>query len=602
MKKFSRTDAFNQPPGRALPVFTPNSPVRSFAEYVAWVNRKLPMDFEKRKGVLFGCAGIARTIGHDVHFTPEGVTISGIGTALLTLKALIGHRYPLLQPDTPSVDEFVNPALEIVKEAEGVHTDHFVLAERAGQDGDLDFFKQQLKLTWNWTLCSNAQYQGNAIYQIANALVLTGLEGFGSLPVDSASIEKLFQNEIDISAKEFFNILFGLWAISSNGVILHVEKIYEKNNGNLLALESIKKVVGDLSFRLDSPLGSPEFSGYKDFSGKMLAEAIFSRTPLIQISDKHYLFAGHPFLKIQMTSKFLQKTLAFARKQEGKPSTDFSQFIGERLEKFFGELCAVWNPSEGAYDEYSYLKNRNEKGPDKIVFEKQATKEVVTLFQMKTKMLKETTHYGVSESAHAEDVDPGFAEMIGKSIDFLFRLEEALKLNKVPEEHIALSKRILAAKKISLVGLSPDLPPIFVSPHYREALINKVKASLELQVWHWFDKRYQYKKTWFWHILDLEEFETFLSSPSGKKNFFDEVSQFVLQSRADSLFVDKKNTHPENFRSFIIKRHARKEPGKGEERYLHRVGGLEEIFNKTGNEIGKYFFPDAPPFKPKAGG
>lgn len=576
--------------GRTPLVFSPEGTTRKFSQYVDWLNGKLPLGFEDRKNAFYGCAEIARAIPIDSFYTENNSTLAAIATTLLAFKRIIGSRYPLIDPNETTINQVVAPVYDFIREAEGVQSDLFV--DTLFENNQLA--RKEVTHTWNWTLCSGSQYQGKVLYQISNILILTGLSGFGQLPPEPGPVEGLFQTRIGVSANDYFKCLFGLWTLACQGKMFDSQRIYGGVIGNPQFVQALQGVVNDLSFQSNVDLEHEGLAGFRSFTGKMLAEAIFSRKPIIQLSERNYLIAGHPFLKIQMTTKFLQKALEFARREAGNnPSTVFSQFVGVRLERLVGELCRSWCPEGKIFDEYEYLNTGNEKSSDKIIFETQTRNEVVTLIQIKTKMLRETTHFGVSDNPLESDVDSAFSEMISKSIVYLFNLDSALRAGTLRPSHIELSRRVLNAKKICLLGLSPVLPPVFSSHFFREELIEKVREQVGMDIWNWFSGRYEYGKKWFWHIIDLEEFEIFISSPKEQKNLFDEVSQYVLQSKIDKPpFTGNGNeTYPDSFRSFVIKRHARPQPERGPDRYLSEIPELLSIFQRIGDEISQYLFP-----------
>ena len=577
------------PVGRTPLNFSPRGTLRNLQQFFDWLNHTVPNNFEIQKSVFFGCARIAHGIPQDSFFIPGNITLPAIATVLLGLKRLVGHRFPLIDEDT-TIQETTNPLRPLLVEGEGVYPDRFVEYFHVNNDAS---FRQALR-TLTWTQCSNGQYQGRFMYQISNLLVLTGLAGFGQLQPNPVLVEQLFQDSINVSAMEYFQCLFALWTIGCQGIRFDSQRVYGGLTGNPNFERALRMVVDDLSFRVDEDIANPALSGYSGYSGKTLAEAIFSKKPLIQLTERNYLISGHPFLRIQMTVKFLQKALAFARIREGVPSTRFSQFVAGRLESFFGELCSAWNPIGGIFNEYLYSAQGNEKSPDKIIFEKQTRNDVVTLVQIKTKMLRDETHFGISDGPLEDDVDTAFSEMISKSITYLFNLDIGLRTGTLNPQTAELSRRILAAKKVCLVGLSPFLPPIFSNFVFRQELIQKVQQNVGEEVWSWFTSRYEYKKKWFWHIIDLEEFEVFISSPPEKVNLFDEVSQYICQCAVDNypFGPDPNPTLPDNFRSFVIKRHPVLLPDSERGRRLDEIPELHSIFERFGDEVVNFLYPN----------
>lgn len=342
-------------------------------------------------------------------------------------------------------------------------------------------------------------------------------------------------------------------------------------------------VVDDLSFEIDEDLGLPDLKFTQLYSGQRIAEALFARKPLMKIADSRYLISGHPFLKIQMTHKFLQKAFDFARKVEGEKSSKFSQFVGKRLERFFDELCSYWDPLNGHHVEYEYIKKSNKKSSDHIVFEKDGNDDVVLLFQVKTKDLLETVFYGTSKDTLEVELGK-YCEFIYKSIIYLYELNNAVKQKNLRGDYKAISERVLSAKKCCLVGVTPIDPAIFTILAMRKKLIFAVENKVGSTVWKWFQEKYE-AGNWNWHILGLEHFEIFLNLPKAQRNFHDCFQQYLKASGIDSVLADKVYGIPDSFRNFIIKRFEMK-------RNFEEVPNLKFVFENYFKRSASYFFSE----------
>ena len=443
----------------------------------------------------------------------------------------------------------------------------------------------------NWKLSSEAQYQGDGVYQIPNALVLSGLEGFGGLQAEPNRINELFQAALGISAREFFLFLFAIWSYSANrNAMLNTISFLDSSVINPDARDKFSKIFQELSFQVDDSLGSPEFEFLKFNSGQRIGEALFTRNPYMKVSEKHYLAAGHPFLKAQMTHKFLQKAFAIARKIEKtqKPTLPYSQYVGERLERFFEELCIYWNPPDGQFSEYFYLQDskiEENKSSDRIVFEKFGESEIVILFQVKTKTLQEKSFYGVSIDGIDKDIKI-YSEFVYKSINYLYLLDKGLREGKLREEHKTLSERVLSAKKCCLIGITPIDPAIFTNVAMRRQLIWEVRAALDkkdVEIMKWFMKKYGSTNCVGWHIMGIDQFESFLTLPPHQRNFSDCFQRYLESSRIDYELANSQGEIPDTFRGFVIKHFK-------QTRHTPLIGALQNVFHQYADQVAEFFF------------
>jgi hypothetical protein len=310
----------------------------------------------------------------------------------------------------------------------------------------------------------------------------------------------------------------------------------------------------------------------------------------MKVSEKHYLSAGHPFLKAQMTHKFLLKAFAIAREIEKKTkqSLSFSQYVGQRLERFFEELCIYWNPPGGQFSEYYYLQDSKEeenKSADRIVFEKDGESERVVLFQLKTKTLQEGAFYGISIDKINEDIKV-YSEFIYKSINYLFQLDKGLREGKLRQEHKSLSERILNAKQCCLIGITPVDPAIFTVKDMRHQLIAEIRSALDkkdVEIWKWFIKRYGSQNCLGWHIMGIDHFETFLTLQPHQRNFSECFKLYLMNSRIDYELMDAQGAVPGNFRDFVIKHFKQSKD-------TPLIEPLHNVFRQYYSQVAKYFF------------
>lgn len=567
----------------ATPILTRNGPQRTFKEFRDWLDVNIPKDADKRSCFLFGCAELAQKLD-DIQ-TPDQYSIFGIATSLLAAKTLNEGAFPLLAQGNDQITSCIEAARHYTNHAEGVQGDDYCATDQPSREAIL--------LNWIWVLCSNHVYQGDTVHRVANALILTGLYGFQELAPNSTETDKLFSQKTAAKcAKDYVSCLFALWTLTRHHIIVNRDAMLRGTPNEETLKPVLDEIVKQLSCHLNEPFTSKVFSFAATYSGKALAEAIFLRFPLITVADGRYLASGHPFLKGQMTNKFLPKCLALAREIEGIPDTRYSGFIGDRLEAFLKQLCSYWDPSRGHEDEFEYLtSNGHEKSPDRIVFERRKNDETAVLFECKVKLVKEATHTGASWKALESDLAASFSKSIAQGIKFLYDIHHGIKLDKLTPEKKAVCERLRKVKRVALVGLTPDLPPIFVSKPIRDLLMTKVKERTGDDVFDWFTTQYRH---WYWHVLDLEELETFLTLPKRKRMFYYELSRYLKRSRIDVDQSPSGGKLPADFRNYLIWNHGAKSDSD-EHRILESIPGLSAVFESQMEEIKKYFFQSPTP-------
>jgi hypothetical protein len=533
---------------------------------------------------LFGLINLIRTIPFGGLSSKEPqVSVFALSTTVLEAIRNLPQDFPLIQRGTTLLNANNGFAINASIDAEGVHPDYYVNARTSEEK------RTAMTLNMIWTICENGIYQGDFIYKVANQLVLSGLVGFKNLPANPTRTEELFQRRLGISAYDYMMSLFALWTMAHNFGSVNVTSFIRSGPRKNELDQATQQVLNELSLRFNEFIPRSNTEPYINYTGKSKSLSLFTRWPMINLNDELYLFAGHPFVKIQSTSKFLTKALALARIEERIPDTQFSQFVGlERFEPFFRELCEIWAPEGGHYDEYVYLRRGNSKSADRIAFEKHGTSKIVHLFQLKLKSLKEASHYGVTIDDVVSDLSGAFSRLISQTIKFLYALNQAKIAGNLAPEHEELSLRILAADKYSLIGIVPDLPSIFIFKQLRDKIIEGSEALLNQQEKVWYDQ--SLKRKFLWHIFDLSEFEIFISLPRTKRDFYKVLSKYLRDSRVDEYLIDNIGRLPYDFRSYMISKFGEAKLEDGSRRIDTIQPDLLDIYENLQNDIGRYFF------------
>lgn len=341
-------------------------------------------------------------------------------------------------------------------------------------------------------------------------------------------------------------------------------------------INSIKNVLKELSVdenKMLKPMNGKKYNAFK----------VFDKYPLICLNGKEFIPIDSIFLIIQLSSKFIMKTLLLARAKDKKPETNINTFIGKRLELYLKELCNLKNEIKH-YDEYNFSKKEENLSSDRIIIETFENQKYITLIQLKSKTFNEDSIFGYSFESIENDLEKSYIDCIFKSLNFLYSLENLKNSNKLNDNYKVISEEILEAKNYCFIGITYDLIPIFLIDKVRKCLMEKVELKIKNKnekflCWY----KNKFSNGILWHIMDLTEFQTFLSIEK-KICFFNEISEYIIESNIDKIPLSKVNDSlPHTFRSYLINKHGNK--NKSNEPKLELLSEIENVFFKFTNEV-----------------
>lgn len=550
-------------------ILTPDSPSISFSDFCKRLEEHVPKNPKVRAAFLAGACALSTTIDDEGLLTKDGSSIFALSALIAAAKTLVDGYWPLWDPADPMISESSEFARDALKAAEGIQADAFFKSnDRSTQIMDVVA-----------VLCSNGIYQTQTKFQFVNVLVLTGLKGFGKLGSAPELIEDLFQKKASISARDYFFILFSLWAMARKTHTLHTDHAMKSSTRAHELTVALERVLDDLALETRTPLSDSKLSFLSKVTGKSKGEALLIRKPILRSSSKHLHLSGHQFIKVQLTSKFLTKAKWFASELHGSWSNPFSICVAERFEIFFGELLDARPPIGELTKEFEYEAGHNAKTPDWMILEPHGSSEAVTLFQLKLKGLTDGTHYGASIDDLKRDLQSSFAEAISKSIIFLHQATNALNNGRVREDRKQLVSRLCSGSLVNLIGVVPDLPGIFAFRPVREMLMDEVRSKVSEEVWNWFDGRY--RRRWKWHIFDLAEFQAFLSMPADRRSFHQCIRRYWQEVNS----LPRKGEVTSDFRSFLLRTYF----GRSRDRNVRwEIPEIAKLFSDTFNEMIAY--------------
>lgn len=542
-------------------------------EFVADLMIKVPAD--KRICFLLGACEMGLGFKKQDIITDDGEGAMTIPSVIIGAKILLNGIYPLFGP-ADQVDSCLIAAKHHYKDAEGIDFDFSVRNPTPSSENLVSMFA--------WVLSSNHLYQGDAIHEVANTLVLSGISSYKSLPVDTTLIDTHFANHVAVTAKEYLMTLLALWAYSRKDFIINKQSFLRHSENKERIASALESILESLSFRVDLPLTAPEFSHASTYSGKAKSEAIITLRPLIKVQDEVYLSSGQSYMALQMSRKFITKALFYARQDHGSAMSPLSTFIGEtRFERFFNELCSDWTGATG-FSEYFYDYAGNSlKSPDRVVFESHGTSEVATLFQLKGKPLLESSLFGGDYAKLVNDIGSAYAEMVYKTVQFLNSAKSLIASGRHNPSTKHITERIFGCRKILLIGVSPEIPPIFTTAPVRKILEDRVKTIVGQAMW---DEVHTYFDKVYWHVISLTEFQAFLCLPKHKRDFHKTIQAYFQLSRIETEPVNLHSI-PDTYRSFVLKKYGVKVKGKNG--YIKPNAELEALYKVFSEEAIKYF-------------
>lgn len=475
-------------------------------------------------------------------YNDDNLTVQGFSTAAY---ALLSNRS--ISSNQSEINIFNGDRAKIVvQEAEGVVEDWMFLSsgpQRVAQ-AELSFFR---------TIADSGLYQQEVLYKVTNTLVLSGFKRFEALAVDNKLMEDLFKRHVQVSAFEYYLLLFGIWCNSQAMPIFKLSDLLSNTS------EEIQKVgrtiCGELSKTPSAYNHQNLDSRIENLSAKFRGSAYFSMHPFISVADDTYACIAHPFLRTHITSKYIQKSLLFGRIDEpnAQGRTKVAHFLGnDRLESYFRELCNVWAPPGGHHDEYFYSDGM--ESADRIIFETVGGVEFATLVQLKLKSLPTEVHFSESWERISRDFALSYSDCIFKSLKYLFKLSEKKAASQLNNETLEISEKVLACSHFCFIGIVPDLPPIFTINYVRRKLEDEVSKKIEKEKNKNFKKWFQteFPDGYLWHIMDLTDFQ-YLMSSSTPRSLAEEICIYVHSSGVDDPPL-QNGTAASTFKNYLIGR------------------------------------------------
>ena len=544
-------------------------------EFKKFLENKLPNEKKERMKFLFNLCHLSMSMAENNIITENKILLSSIADSVYSSLFLSGLDYPLIDEKTETlslnkgfVENFAKLYREIIPE------------NYYNENGKIN--QDVLLLHFISSVTNNSLFQGDALHEITNNMIICGLEGYKGYKDLSANLEvinDIFNKKIGVSSENYFKALFVLWAYSCKHSIINTNKFIPKKSKKNEHI--IEKVIDDLSFKIKDEHDKFNFSD--SYSGDARAMATFCRLPLIKISSVHYLITSKSFMMVQMTRKFLDKSLQFARDIEDITSSQFSSKLGKRFENYFFRLSENWlNLNEFKREHECFLGKKNAPVPDFICLERYESSNVTIFLQLKIKMPIEKTMYGYSHESMEKDLEK-FSELIYKSIKYLYKLKKYLKGNSLTIEDRRFFEKTLSSKNLCLFGVIPSSPSFFHLKFMRKIIWEHAIRKLCPEENDWFHENYingENKGRISWYIFPLIEFQSFLAIPEGEQRLFEIFKEYIDCYEIDDCEI-KGNDIMSDFRSFIYEKYSKDKVKMNPE--------LKRIFEKYHEESKSFF-------------
>jgi len=434
------------------------------------------------------------------------------------------------------------------------------------------------------TIGFNKVMQCDFRYQLAMTLHLIGVRDAFPTALAGVDFESLFQNEFHCSANDYIEILYTIWLVSMGTSILNLQECFKATTDPNRFEALARRVLDPISCPIKEVKTCLQ-EKFVEFEADDLVQAFFTMKPFISIDHGVYLAPPAPFLRLVASTGAFFRTIELAIKQAAKQgatkpwTNEYSSAMGVRFEPLMHlllEKCKT--DGDVLIDEYYYLKDT--KGPDFIVTNSYHPEEIL-IVQAKLKRLSPGAFFGYSITDFEANARGVLAELIWKSIRYVFRIETA-NPDKLNPEFIDLHRNIRSAKKILFLGVVPAMPPLFHIDKFRILVIESVIKKLNPDEREWLNSNKD--RLDLWHILDFEEICEFLTVRKPERRIIEALSEYLRAPKFGKLVIEKDGIL-EPFGGWCMAGH--KGPG-------NRVKELDDAYSEFSEGIINKFFKHEP--------
>jgi hypothetical protein len=199
--------------------------------------------------------------------------------------------------------------------------------------------------------------------------------------------------------------------------------------------------------------------------------------------------------------------------------------MGRRFETFLKFLLTQCkSKDEQIVLEERYLRKHSDLSPDFVILNA-TNPDYAILVQAKLKRLSKGAFFGYDRDAFLNDAKGTLAELIWKSLRYLFRLE-TYPDDKIEPTALSTRNALRQATTIILLGVVPAMPSVFHAKEFRLPLEEGVLEKLLPEELVWYHQNS--KRLKLWHVVDSEELATLTSYPKVVRSLFTDLRSYLL--------------------------------------------------------------------------
>jgi len=521
-------------------LFTKESPPVTLDYAISRYHTEIDQSLELTRSIQFGISLFTKDNHLESLVCENGNSIHAIAVAHYVCLHSKNYSYPLIDQN----DESVLLNKEIAEK----------IIEKLGAIEPSTKEDQPLSIYLGIRIL-NSILQNNFTYEMASTAILTGIESFQNISkLDNDQFYKAFEENIGVSPKKYLETLLALWSVAQIDIFINKKTFLQNSTDTSVTKNDLEIMLEELSITIPFNPSDSKYAFHLQAREQDKAISLFMRFPLIKISDNHFLITSHKFLEAHLLSKLFNKIRLFS--DSFKDSHPLSKIIPKRFEDFIAEMFLQANFT--LEKEYKYLKHSSEqtaRSPDLIIFEKHGSDEVCTLIQVKLKMpTEELLHPKEDNKVRKSLIE--YSTFIERSLNYFQKAQTAQRENNLADNTKDISLRILKCKKIFLLGVAPQVPDLFCSLITRKDLLNQITQSFDASFLDNFIKNKNNHGRLYWHIIGLNELQTFLALPAKQRRLFCSLEKYLEKEKVDSIdIISKEKGLSDNFKSFLINKY-----------------------------------------------
>lgn len=523
----------------------------TFQEAIESFHKEINQSTKEICALQVGISDYSHTFLNGSLHDQEGHSIWAIANAHYVCLHAKNYTYPPVDENETSLNIISDGAKSMIAALGAVQSKDEEIQENPIVDVNSVPFEKYLLLILR-TRASNSILQLEFTNEIASIAILFGLKEFENLSIiEDTDFYSKFESKIGIHPKEYLYLLLSIWSISNTNICIDLKVFLENSKKRSEIQTSLDNLLNDIT--IFPPLNKHDFkfnflAPLKD-SDK--AVSLFTRYPLISLSQKHLLITSSHFLESLLLSKLMNKIRIIS---DSINDPALNSTLSSRFEDYIYELfkSSGFEP----FREYHYQRNNSNKSSDLIIFEKHGSEETCILIQVKLKLANDDILMPTEISTAKAGLEK-YYDFIERSLSFYKNLSLLQEAN-FNQDNIELSRRILNSKKVFMLGIAPQVHDLFCSSVPRSILKKEINKKFnDPNFLDSFIRTKNENKELYWHIMGVSDLITFLAQPDCHKKLFYNLRRYLKSEDVDNIDIRPDRTLPSNFKSFLIEKYHR---------------------------------------------